>query len=667
MLFAIAIALAVAAGIWLRLRHLGTLGLTGDEGHQALAVKGVLAHGFPLVPSGRLYTRGLPLIYLQSASSLLFGLNELALRLPSVLFNLGAVVVTWVLGRRLFGSGIGLAAAVVLMLSVWEIETARHARMYTALQFCFVLSLLFFYEGFVLDKQRYKPLTVGAMFLAFTFHPIAISFVILFAIPFFFEKTQKGWKSIVASLAALFILCLLYSAAVRLMTATLNQAALLSSASGEAALGFLPELKKTVMDHLFTPPIGMFKQLYLNQPALFGTLAALVFGVSIYLALPLTRELNRAPLYLGLIAAVVFAFAHQLLLALITLYLIVILYRTVQAAVYRRTIAAGAAVLGLILFWHLYAHFYGSQSFSYVWVLWNYPLLYPYFATWFLKGFPFLLAILVLSFAIFTVMALRNECEDALLYAHLVILLPLLFASVPKFYYYSSRYVFHVYPIVVLVCCQAIFITYAWLSTKWAPDSIGSPRTGSGRRRLAVLGLSALTIMIASQDVSMSEARQLGEETGENEYRRHIVKATDNFYPYGAYHQDYKAPALFLKNNVEPEDTVVILCKAHMPSIYRHYSGLRVHLVMEESDTYGIKTKSGLVHYMTGDILVNDLEHLKEILENKDGGRVWLVADPYLLTEFKDEEFLSALNQAEWRPQFIGSDLKTTVFLKRSL
>jgi D-glycero-alpha-D-manno-heptose-7-phosphate kinase len=39
----------LAAGFWLRIRHVGELGLVVDEGNQALAVRGILQHGVPKV------------------------------------------------------------------------------------------------------------------------------------------------------------------------------------------------------------------------------------------------------------------------------------------------------------------------------------------------------------------------------------------------------------------------------------------------------------------------------------------------------------------------------------------------------------------------------------------------------------------------------------------
>ena len=665
-LFIIGIVAATVIGIWLRLRYLGSLGLVEDEGHQALAVQGVLSHGYPLVPSGRLYTRSLPLIYIQSASSLIFGLSEFALRLPSVLFNLGTVIVTYLLGRKLFGSGIGVAAAAVLMLSVWEIEMSRNARMYAALQFWFTLGILFFYEGFVLDKRPYKSLTIGTFLLTYTFHPIGLSLVTLFAIPFFLEKPKRNsWKILLVSSATFFLLCLLYSFAVRWFTLSLNETPLLSS-TGETALAVGPYLKKIILKHLYTPPIGMLKHLYTNHTWLFLSLAGAVLGVSAYLVKGISGKLNKAFLYIVLLLSVLFAFSHQILLSVVALYIITLLYRReILPAGDRRLFVAGVAVLMLSFFWHAYGALCGSQNFSFIWMLWNYPLFYPYFATWLLRGFPLLLLLLAVSFAYFTVQALRNDCDDTVVYGHLVIVFPLLFASIPKFYFYSSRYVFHAYPIIIIICCLAVYLLIERLWNKSGPGSLAVTGSGSERRRLVGYGLTALTIMIASQDVSLTEAREIGEMARGHEYQRSIVKSTGNLYPYSAYHQDYKSPSFFLRKNAGPDDLIIILCKAHMPSIYRYYSGLNVSLVMEEIQHYGIKTKRGLVHYMTGDVILKNAEDLKEALGTNQNRNVWLVADPYLLNNFKNNDLLSVLNQQEWIPKFIGSDMKTTVFLKR--
>ena len=79
----------LAAGFWLRVRHLEDLGLVVDEGNQALAVRGILQYGVPKVDSGLIYARAVSFLYAQAASAALFGLNEFSLRFPSVLFGVG--------------------------------------------------------------------------------------------------------------------------------------------------------------------------------------------------------------------------------------------------------------------------------------------------------------------------------------------------------------------------------------------------------------------------------------------------------------------------------------------------------------------------------------------------------------------------------------------------
>src|ERR1051326_278344 len=79
---AAALSCLIVIGFWLRIHHLGNLGFIVDEGHQALAVDGILRHGYPVLPSGRAYAWNLVFIYLQSAAALVFGVNEFSLRLP---------------------------------------------------------------------------------------------------------------------------------------------------------------------------------------------------------------------------------------------------------------------------------------------------------------------------------------------------------------------------------------------------------------------------------------------------------------------------------------------------------------------------------------------------------------------------------------------------------
>ena len=79
--------LIALVGLYLRVWHLGELGLHGDEDITTLAVRSILDHGYPLLPGGMVYLRALPFHYILAGSVSLLGMTEFALRLPAALFS----------------------------------------------------------------------------------------------------------------------------------------------------------------------------------------------------------------------------------------------------------------------------------------------------------------------------------------------------------------------------------------------------------------------------------------------------------------------------------------------------------------------------------------------------------------------------------------------------
>ncbi|MBD3275447.1 MAG: hypothetical protein GF372_09065, partial [Candidatus Marinimicrobia bacterium] len=175
--------LLMIIGYWLRIRNLGTLGLVGDEGIEALAIQGILEHGVPIVDSGIFYGRWPLYLYIQAGFAYLFELNEFWLRYPSVIFGVAAIVPGYYLAKTLFNRHIGLLTALILAFSLWGIELSRYARGYTILQFLFLISLIFFYKGFMLDRDKYKYwFLISAAFTLLT-HTMSDVLILLFLIP----------------------------------------------------------------------------------------------------------------------------------------------------------------------------------------------------------------------------------------------------------------------------------------------------------------------------------------------------------------------------------------------------------------------------------------------------------------------------------------------------
>ncbi|MGE5176186.1 MAG: glycosyltransferase family 39 protein [Hyphomicrobiales bacterium] len=150
--------LAVAA--FLRLTHLGALSLYGDEDISAAAVRSLCHDGYPHMPSGLLYTRGLPYTVAAAACSLVVHPIELALRLPSALAGILAVALLYRLLRDFTGRETALLAAGLLAFSAWHVDMSREGRMYSMF-LCSLLFALLCFDRWIRTQRRWDG--VGAL------------------------------------------------------------------------------------------------------------------------------------------------------------------------------------------------------------------------------------------------------------------------------------------------------------------------------------------------------------------------------------------------------------------------------------------------------------------------------------------------------------------------
>ncbi|MFI4886807.1 MAG: hypothetical protein ACHQIF_14705 [Steroidobacterales bacterium] len=166
--------LIVAAGALVRFWGLGNVGLHGDEKTMALPVVHLLQYGTPEMPSGFLYPRAVPQIYLMAASALAFGIGEWAFRLPSALCGVLLIVLTWVAGRRFLEPRWNLALTAAVALLPAFIEDAQTARMYVFLVTGVTgfMALLFAWER--TGRRGYLVGAVLEMAVSLAFHQLSI-------------------------------------------------------------------------------------------------------------------------------------------------------------------------------------------------------------------------------------------------------------------------------------------------------------------------------------------------------------------------------------------------------------------------------------------------------------------------------------------------------------
>lgn len=106
-----------------------------------------------------------PLYYLLLHYWIAFnGDDPYAVRLFSVLFGIATIPIIYLIGKRIAGAVVGLAAAVFLALSLFNIYFAQEARMYTLLTFNAVVAI-YALVWLLTDARAVKP--IGSQFRAY--------------------------------------------------------------------------------------------------------------------------------------------------------------------------------------------------------------------------------------------------------------------------------------------------------------------------------------------------------------------------------------------------------------------------------------------------------------------------------------------------------------------
>ena len=147
-----------AVSLFAFFHHLGLDLFGGSEGLYAVITREMVRSReyVHLTYEGQPYFNKPSLFFwLLAASTRVFGDNEFALRLPSVLFGLGTVALTYQMGKILFSPRAGFWAALVVPTNYVFLWFGRRVLLDTALTFFMTLSLLAFVQGYRNPSQRW--------------------------------------------------------------------------------------------------------------------------------------------------------------------------------------------------------------------------------------------------------------------------------------------------------------------------------------------------------------------------------------------------------------------------------------------------------------------------------------------------------------------------------
>lgn len=176
-----------------------------DEGIYAVIAKNIVLSGDLLKLNLNLAVPWLdkpPLYFWLSALVMkLFGFTTLAARLPSALFGLGTVFLTFLLGRKLFNLRTGFISALVLASTVGFLYYSRLGMVDVTLTFFLTGAILFFYLG--LSQPRYFFLM--GLFLGLGLMTKNFIGLLDYLVIFLYFVFSRSWKSFAPAAKKIFL------------------------------------------------------------------------------------------------------------------------------------------------------------------------------------------------------------------------------------------------------------------------------------------------------------------------------------------------------------------------------------------------------------------------------------------------------------------------------
>ncbi|MGH7231810.1 MAG: ArnT family glycosyltransferase, partial [Nitrospiraceae bacterium] len=189
------IALACVFLMW----GLGSIGLTDrDEGRNAEAGREMFETGDAITPTFNYEPRFIKpamLYWLMSVSYSVFGENEFAARFPSALFGVGLIALMYLFLTHERGPIVGLFGAVMLLLNVGMVTSARQALTDMILIFFTTLAAFSFWVGFHGTGPKRRWLWVSYIAMAcgtLTKGPVGVLIPLLAIVPYL--TITKQWR-----------------------------------------------------------------------------------------------------------------------------------------------------------------------------------------------------------------------------------------------------------------------------------------------------------------------------------------------------------------------------------------------------------------------------------------------------------------------------------------
>ncbi|HEU4617074.1 MAG TPA: glycosyltransferase family 39 protein [Gammaproteobacteria bacterium] len=674
------LAALIAVGAYLRLVYLGRLGIHWDEDLSALAVKAILANGVPELPSGMIYLRGGPFLYAMAASAQLLGFGELALRLPAALFGIATIPLAFALGKALFSERVGLVAAALLTISVWDVELARYARMYAP--------FIFFYMATLLCLWRYRVqreslgggmLCVALALIAVSLHELGYSLAPAMFFPLIL-RGPKEWLSprrLVFPLCAAAVVAVFFFAWSRLIEHLMT----LPLAEAEQALAARDGGAEASAPASALPHVPLLANLLGRSPAVFAVLAAALIGGAALFAFRRPRPMLERLALIGTAAAGAFGVLNVALLGVVATAWLkrrgLPAFRTPELKFALGVTAASvcAWLLLTVLLGLAEPAFAGlaAAKAALRWSLLNFP---HFFAFW---GYPNQWPMASVPAAIGALVAFdrasRRPSQAGSGFLLLALATPLILNGV-----FATRYELFRYdvPFDTLYFCLISLGLLHWreIGRAWGRSQGGrvdgraaeahagadnrfAPTAGNrfapaAAKRFAPAAVGALLALLVLA-FDLNPVRPVLVAYGD--YRNE--GALYGLFGLGGY-PDYKTPALYVAEHRAPEDRVIVLDSREM---YAYLGRVDYWVMSSQYETQTYPSEGSLRDLYVSTPLIRSASELEQALA-APGGTKWLIASDAMLAETRviDDDVKGLIRSAAARVVYVGRDGDTKVY-----
>ena len=370
----------------------------------------------------------------------------------------------------------------------------------------------------------------------------------------------------------------------------------------------------------------------------------------------------RAGLLTAIVASAVFNLV-ALAMILVVAYLALFVRRwrqLVQPEVLLAAFAAGAATLAWIAWFKLSPRASLTEGLA---AMLAFPGLYDYWFHWMVYGWPAMLGLLGLAFVVMCRRAVTpDDRGNAAWFVIGAAIIPAVVTAQLAWKFSESRYFFHLYPL--MLTGLAVFVVAL-------ADGIAKRFGGREQRgaNLAVTGVVALIVMFIAQDTNGLKAWAVAGRTYTS--YRDPIRSVLNFKWHADFHQDLKTVSEAAREQIGPNDVLVVVGPPHQAVTYKHYLG-RIDYIATNYDPYLtlVQQDDGLwLDLKSGGRLVADAATLRSLRDGlEEGQRLWLFSDRRIaMTECwylsNAEKPLEKLVQ-QWmagEPAFEGRDGITTV------